>query len=159
MPQRTASWLQTRDGTMTSSTWLNEEAAMATNSVIDSFLHAIESAAIPSCEAWSADATLDATVPNWRLHAAGPDAIRAEYARWFADPGHFDQVRRVPLADGGGEVIEYTLSWEENGEPHAAHHMHLLTLRDGKIIADTVMCGGRWPASLLAEMESANAGG
>ena len=131
---------------------------MATTAAIDTFLKAIESAAVPSCEAWSADATLDATVPNWRLHAVGADAIRAEYARWFADPGHFDQLRRLPLGDGTGEVIEYTLTWEENGVPHAAHHMHLLTVRDDKIVADTVMCGGRWPASLLAEMEAANAG-
>jgi hypothetical protein len=131
---------------------------MAAISVIDTFLHAIESAAIPSCEAWSEDATLDATMPNWRLRATGPDAIRAEYVRWFADPGHFDDLRRCPLDDGTGEVIEYTLSWQENGVPHAAHHMHLLTVRDGRIVADTVMCGGRWPASLLADMEAANAG-
>ncbi len=129
---------------------------MATSSAIDKFLHAIESAAIPSCDAWSTDATLDATVPNWRLHAAGPDAIRTEYARWFADPGHFDDLRRCPLGDGTGEVVEYTLSWQENGMPHAAHHMHLLTVRDDQIVADTVMCGGRWPAGLLAEMEAAD---
>ena len=129
---------------------------MATTSVIDTFLKAIESAAIPSCEAWSDDAALDATVPNWRLHATGPEAIRAEYARWFADPGHFDELRRCPLGDGSGEVVEYTLSWRENGVPHAAHHMHLLTVRENKVVADTVMCGGRWPASLLAEMEAAD---
>jgi hypothetical protein len=35
--------------------------------------------------------------------------------------------------------------------------MHLLTIRDGRIAADTVLCGGRWPASLLAEMEAADA--
>ncbi len=42
---------------------------MGTTSVVDEFLHAIENAAIASCDVWSADATLDATVPNWRLHA------------------------------------------------------------------------------------------
>jgi hypothetical protein len=126
---------------------------------IDDFLHAIESAAIGSCDAWSSDARLDATVPNWRLQAAGPEAIRAEYTRWFADPGHLGDVRRRPLADGSGEVIEYMLRWQENGVPHAAHHMHLLTVRDGKIVSDTAMCGGRWPAPLLAEMGEANAGG
>ena len=124
---------------------------------IEKFLTAIQTAAIPDCDAWSADATLDATVPNWRLHASGSDAIRAEYARWFADPGHFDELRRSPLGDGTGEVVEYTLSWTENGVPHAAHHMHLLTVRGDSIVADTVMCGGRWPASLLAEMEAAGA--
>jgi hypothetical protein len=146
---------------------------MATTPAVEQFLHAIESATIPECDVWSADATLDATVPNWRLHAAGPAAIRAEYARWFADPGHFDELHHYPVggaadaagaaggrdgaADGGAsDLIEYTLSWSENGVPHAAHHMHLLTVRDGRIVADTVMCGGRWPASLLAEMEAAD---
>jgi len=130
---------------------------MATTPVIDKFLHAIESATIPDCEAWSPDAILDATVPNWRLQATGPEAIRAEYSRWFADPGHFHELRRYPLDDAGSEVVEYTLSWQEQGVPHAAHHMHLLTVRDDRIVADTVMCGGRWPASLLAEMEAADA--
>jgi len=130
---------------------------MASPTVVDEFLSAIENAAIPRCDVWSADATLDATVPNWRLHRAGPEAIRAEYARWFADPAHFDELHRHSVDGGAGEVIEYTLSWAENGVPHAAHHMHLLTIRDGRIVADTVLCGGRWPASLLAEMEAADA--
>jgi hypothetical protein len=121
---------------------------------IEKFLNAIQTASIPACDAWSTDATLDATVPNWRLHA-----VRAEYARWFADPGQFGEFRRFPVrADGGpSEIVEYTLSWTENGVPHAAHHMHLLTVRDDHIVADTVMCGGRWPASLLAEMEAVDA--
>ena len=125
--------------------------------VIDKFLHAIETADIPGCDVWSEDATLDATVPNWRLQAAGADAIRAEYARWFAHPGHFDELRRYTVEGGEAEVVEYTLSWSENGVPHAAHHMHLLTVRDGLIVADTAFCGGRWPAALLAEMEAAHA--
>ena len=91
----------------------------AAHPVIEKFLQAIETATIPDCDAWSSDATLDATVPGWRLHAAGPDAIRAEYARWFADPGHFDEVRRYPVSGEASEVVEYTLSWTENGVPHA----------------------------------------
>jgi hypothetical protein len=133
---------------------------MSGSPVIDRFLDAIEGATIPGSDLWTADAKLDATVPNWRLHATGPDAIRAEYSRWFADPGNVRDLRRFPIADaaeGASEVVEYTLSWQENGVPHAAHHMHLLTVRDDRIVADTVMCGGRWPASLLAEMEAAGA--
>jgi len=133
---------------------------MSGSPVVDKFLHAIESATIPGADFWSADATLDATVPNWRLQLRGPDAIRAEYSRWFADPGHLHEVRRLPVGDpvageGASEVIEYSLSWLENGVPHAAHHVHLLTVRDDHIVADTVFCGGRWPASLLADMEAA----
>jgi hypothetical protein len=131
---------------------------MASSPVIDKFLHATESATIPGSDFWSADAMLDATVPNWRMHVAGADAIRAEYSRWFADPGQFHDLRRLPVTDGkdgASELIEYTLSWQENGVPHAAHHMHLLTVRDDRIVTDTVFCGGRWPASLLAEMEAA----
>jgi len=128
---------------------------MSSSPVIDKFLGAIESATIAACDAWGQDATLDATVPNWRMTVTGPDAIRAEYSTWFADPGHFDELRRYPVGGGADELVEYVLSWSENGVPHAAHHMHLLTVRDDLIVADTVFCGGRWPASLLAEMEAA----
>ena len=41
--------------------------------------------------------------------------------------------------------------------PHAAHHMHLLTSATTASSSDPVICGGRWPASLLAEMEAADA--
>ncbi|HTA09187.1 MAG TPA: hypothetical protein VK836_11775 [Streptosporangiaceae bacterium] len=130
---------------------------MASTPVIDTFLDAIERGAISDCDAWSGDATLDATVPNWRMQLHGADAIRGEYGRWFADPGSFEELRRLPAADGTTEIVEYTLSWSENGVPHAAHHLHVLAVRDNRIVADTVFCGGRWPASLLAEMEAAHA--
>jgi hypothetical protein len=127
---------------------------MGQASAVDGFLQAIESAAIADCDAWSDDATLDATVPNWRLRVSGPGAIRAEYGRWFADRGVFEELNRHQVP-GLGELVEYTLRWTENGVPHAAHHMHLLTVRDGRIASDLVFCGGRWPATLLAEMEAA----
>ena len=130
---------------------------MVISPVIDTFLAAIGSAAIPRCHAWSPDATLDATVPGWRMRRRGPEAIRAEYARWFADPAHFAELNRYPVGGGPSEVVEYTLSWTENNVPHAAHHLHILTVREDLITADTVFCGGRWPASLLAEMEAADA--
>ncbi|PZS30287.1 MAG: hypothetical protein DLM58_13930 [Pseudonocardiales bacterium] len=117
---------------------------------VDHFLAAVEAAEIDGCNVWSPDAVVDATVPNWRFHISGQDAIRAEYAKWFADPGTFEQLRRLPTEDG--EVVEYTLAWTEDGVSHAAHHIHLLTVERGLIVADTVVCGGRWPASLLAEM-------
>ena len=128
---------------------------MGQMSAIDEFLTAVEAAAIAGCDAWSADATLDATVPNWRLRAAGADAIRAEYGRWFADKAVFEDLHRHPVP-GVGEVVEYTLRWTENGVPHAAHHMHLLTVRADRIVSDLAFCGGRWPATLLAEMEAAS---
>jgi hypothetical protein len=128
---------------------------MGQMSAIDEFLTAVETAAIAGCDAWSADATLDATVPNWRLRAAGADAIRAEYGRWFADKAVFEDLHRHPVP-GVGEVVEYTLRWTENGVPHAAHHMHLLTVRADRIVSDLAFCGGRWPATLLAEMEAAS---
>jgi hypothetical protein len=135
----------------------SQETTMASTQVIDTFLDAIEHATIPECDAWSADATLDATVPNWRMQLTGADAIRGEYARWFADEAKFEELRRHSVADGMTEIVEYTLSWSENGVPHAGHHLHVLTVRDDRIVADTVFCGGRWPASLLAEMEAARA--
>lgn len=121
-------------------------------SAVDSFLSAVEAGEIPSCTAWSADAVLDATVPEWRFHRRGAAAIREQYAGWFADPGRFERLRRLPVP--GGEVVEYVLTWAEQGVPHAAHHVHLLQVEGDRIVADTVVCGGRWPASLLAEMQA-----
>ena len=54
-----------------------------------------------------------------------------------------------------GEIVRYLLAWEEDGVAHVAHHMHALTVEDGKIVADTVLCGGRWPAPLVAQMQTA----
>ena len=42
---------------------------MASSAAVEKFLHAIETATIPACDAWNEDATLDTTVPNWRLRA------------------------------------------------------------------------------------------
>jgi len=123
----------------------------ASNPSIDTFLGAVEHGEIASCSVWTSDVVLDATVPNWRFRVEGPDAIRTEYSGWFADPGHFEELRRMTIPDG--EVVQYLLTWVENGVQHSAHHLHVLELRDGLIAADTVLCGGRWPASLMAEME------
>ena len=118
------------------------------------FLAAVEGASVSDCDAWADDAVLDATVPNWRFTRRGADAIRAQYGGWFADPGRFEQLRRIPTP--GGEVVEYLLAWEEGGVPHASHHVHILEVNeDDRITADIVMCGGRWPAPLLTEMEAA----
>ncbi len=70
---------------------------MASTQVIDTFLDAIERATIAECDAWSADATLDATVPNWRMQLTGADAIRREYARWFADEAKFEELQRIAI--------------------------------------------------------------
>ncbi len=130
-----------------------KEVSGMSDSPVDTFLSAVERGAMASCSVWSSDAVLDATVPNWRFRRQGPTAIRAEYASWFADPGRFEELRRVPF--DGGEVVQYLLTWVENGIPHAAHHMHVLTVEGGRITSDSVLCGGRWPASKLAEMQAA----
>ncbi len=120
---------------------------------VDEFLAAVQGATIPSCTSWASDAVVDATVPGWRFRLNGPDEIRAEYAGWFADPGEFRELTRVPLP--GGELVRYLLAWTEDGVPHLAHHMHVLQLNGGLIHSDTVICGGRWPEPLIAEMQAA----
>ena len=95
------------------------------------------------------DAHLDATVPNWWFTVDGAAAIGTEYGRWFAHPGRFSELHRTATADG--EVVEYTLRWTEDGTPHAAHHVHVLTVdraRD-RIATDRVVVRrslGRRPA-------------
>jgi hypothetical protein len=122
---------------------------------VDDFLHAVEEARIPACRAFAETAELDATVPQWRFAVNGAAAIQAELARWYADAGRFEEVRRTAIA--GGELVEFTLCWEEKGVPHACHQVHVLQVDDAKIVSDRVWCGGRWPAALLAEMAGAGA--
>jgi hypothetical protein len=101
----------------------------------------------------SDDVVLDATVPNWRFELHGPDRVIGQLAAWFADTGEYEWVRRQTTPTG--ELVEFSFCWEENGVPHAAHQLHLLDIEHGRIWRDTMFCGGRWPAPLLAEMEAA----
>jgi hypothetical protein len=120
---------------------------------IDALLAGIETGAIPE-GVFSDNAILDATVPNWRFTTRGAAAVRAELARWYGDPGTFEDLHRTRLDDG--ELVEFTLNWEENGVPHRCHQAHILRLRDTQVASDTAFCGGRWPAPLIAEMTAAS---
>lgn len=120
---------------------------------VERFLEAIEGAAMAGCDALSPDVVLDATVPNWRFTVRGDAAVRAELGRWYADAGAFEELKRTPMPTG--ELIEFTLCWEEAGVPHAVHQAHIVAVSDGRITRDQVWCGGRWPATLLAEMAEA----
>ena len=124
-----------------------------TETAIDRFCAAIAAAHLGQADVFCEDVVLDATVPNWHFVRRGQGAVRAELSGWFADPGRFDTLRRTPLPDG--ELVAFDLTWEEGGVPHACRQAHVLALRDGRIAQDTVWCGGRWPASLLADMEEA----
>jgi hypothetical protein len=101
------------------------------------------------------DVVLDSTVPNWRFDLVGHEAVRQQLAAWFAIPGEYEWIRRQ--ATPTGELVEFFFCWEENGMPYAAHQLHLLDIEHGRIWRDTMFCGGRWPAPLLAEMEAARA--
>ncbi len=120
---------------------------------VERYLAAIEAGTVGSCDALHPDVTLDATVPNWRFQVYGDTAVRAELARWYADAGAFAELKRTALPTG--ELVEYTLRWEEGGVPHASHQVHIVEVADGAIARDQVWCGGRWPASLLADMAEA----
>jgi hypothetical protein len=119
---------------------------------IGALLAGIEAGTIP-IEVFCADVMLDATVPNWRFSTTGAEAVQDELSRWYADPGTFTDLRRSPLPDG--ELVEFTLTWEEDGVAHMCHQAHILRLRDGRVASDTAWCGGRWPAPLVAEMAAA----
>jgi hypothetical protein len=117
------------------------------------YLAAIEGAVMTGCDVLSSDVTLDATVPYWRFSVRGDAAVRAELSRWYADAGSFEELKRTPLPTG--ELVEFTLCWEQGGVPHAIHQAHIVEVTDGRISRDQVWCGGRWPATLLAEMAEA----
>ena len=117
---------------------------------VERFLAAIEGAAMGACNALSPEMTLDATVPNWRYQVEGSTAVKDELSRWYADAGTFEELKRTTLPTG--ELVEFTLRWEVGGVPYAVHQAHVVEVTDGWITKDQVWCGGRWSATLLAEM-------
>lgn len=123
---------------------------MTTTDPISEYLTAIENATMAECRALAPDMTLDATVPEWRFTVRGDAAVRQELARWYASPGSFEDLNRTVTPTG--ELVQFTLRWVEDGIPHAAHQAHVVEVADGSISRDTVWCGGRWSATLLAEM-------
>ncbi|WP_020523923.1 nuclear transport factor 2-like protein [Catelliglobosispora koreensis] len=123
-------------------------------SPVDTFLAAVTTATIPGCTAWAEDAVLDATVPNWRMRRRGAERIRAEFAKWYADPGKFEELSRVAI-EPGTELVRFMLTWTEHGVPHAAHQAHVIRMSADRIADHVVYCGGRWPAGLLAQMAEA----
>lgn len=121
---------------------------------VDRLLDSICTASVGTAHAFSDDAVLDATVPNWRWTTSGGANVETELARWYADPGTFEVLERTPMPDG--ELIEFVLHWTENGVAHTCHQSHRLRLDDSGLIArDTAFCGGRWNADLVAEMAAA----
>jgi len=121
-------------------------------SVVERFLAGIEAGELSS-DLYTADATLDATVPGWRFQAHGAEAILREYGRWFADPCRFHTVERHSLPDG--ELVRYVQDYELDDMSFTVHHMHHLTIVGGKIARDVVFCGGRWGTEVLTEMGAA----
>jgi ketosteroid isomerase-like protein len=126
---------------------------MTTTDPITEYLSAIESATIPECQALAPDVTFDATVPEWRYRVHGADAVRQELAKWYATAGAFEDLTRT--ATPTGEFIQFVLHWEENGMPFAVHQAHVVDVEGGRIVRDTTWCGGRWSATLMAEMAAA----
>jgi hypothetical protein len=145
----------------TADTTASDTPPTPVGAIVDRFFEAITAGRGGDlADIYADDAELDATVPNWRFSKTGSDAIGAEFARSFAHPGRLEESDRRETADG--VVITYLLTWEQDGVPHAAHHCHVLTIdptiSGGRIVADKMWCGGRWPAALLAEMEAAHGG-
>ncbi len=120
---------------------------------VTEYLSAIENATITECQAIAPDMTFDATVPEWRFSVRGGDAVRQELAKWYGTPGSFEDLTRTAIP--AGEFIQFMLRWEEGGVPFAVHQAHVVEVDSGRIVRDTAWCGGRWSATLLAEMADA----
>lgn len=121
-------------------------------SAVQRFLTGVESGQIP-LDLYATDAVLDATVPGWRFQAHGPDAIIAEYARWFTGPCRLHIREQRVLPDGA--LVRYVQDYDLGPASITTHHMHLLTVVDDRITRDVVFCGGRWSQEVLAKMGDA----
>jgi hypothetical protein len=126
-----------------------------TTTATDRLLHAVANPGTSVEDVYASDAVFDATVPGWRFAVHTASSIGYQYAEWFRAEATFDELERHVTPTG--EVVEYTIAWEEDGVPHAAHHVHVLTIDPtaDRITTDRMWCGGRWPAPVLAQIEAA----
>lgn len=125
-----------------------------TQTPLERFYRAVEHGLPIDAELFTEDVALDATVPMWRLRRHGAADTAAELGRWFADPGSFEEFEMFALP--GGALVEFILTWEQHGVPHACHQSHRLEIdANGRIRGLHAWCGGRWPAGLLADMAQA----
>jgi hypothetical protein len=121
---------------------------------VDRLLEAITAGTGVPADVFASAVVLDATVPTWRFAARGRDDVARQFSGWFADPGSFTELERLPVESG--EVVTYLLRWVERGVPHAAHQCHVLRFDvDGRIAHDAFFCGGRWDADRLEQMAAA----
>jgi hypothetical protein len=122
---------------------------------VSTLLNAIETGTPVPDGVLADDVVLDATVPMWRLTLQGVDAFRERFSIWFADPGKYESIERIPTPDG--EIVQLVLTWVENGIPFLARQAHFLQVDDtGRITRDAMYCGGRWDAAKQAEIEDAH---
>jgi hypothetical protein len=130
-------------------------ATTTTTTAVDRLLVAVTTPGTSASDIYADDAVFDATVPGWRFTVRGSQAIGYQLAEWYYYEGALEELVRHPTPTG--EVIEYTITWQEDGVPHAAHHVNVLTVDPStdRITSDHAWCGGRWPADLLARMEEA----
>lgn len=124
-----------------------------TTTVIDRLLAVVTGARPAGVDVYAVDAELDAVVPGWRFAVCGATAIADQLGDWFRCPAALEELECRSTA--GGAVLTYTVTWEEQGVPHAGRHVHVLSIVDDLVVRDQFWCGGRWPAPLLAEMEAA----
>jgi hypothetical protein len=132
-----------------------DPAIAGLRSGVAALLAAMELGRPLAADATTDDIVLDATVPNWRMTARGRTEVTAQLAEFYRHPGRFEDVAHWAIP--GGEIVEVTLNWDEDGVTHTVHQSHRLDLDPaGRIGRDTMFCGGRWTADLRAEMEEAD---
>jgi hypothetical protein len=124
----------------------------ATTDPVTRFLDAVARGSGIPADIYAPGAVLDATVPNWRFEVHHPAAISTQLSGSYAHPGHLFDVARTPLP--GGEAVRFTLAWTQDGDPMAAHQVHLFDVRHGAITSHDLWCGGQWDAALQAEIEA-----
>ncbi len=118
----------------------------ATTDTVGSFLAAVAAGRGIGPDLYSPEATLDATVPNWRYVVRGAEAIAAEYDNWFAAPAEFEELTRSTSTDGEVVTVPADLGRVRRSARCPSLPPAEAWSDDGRIESDVVFCGGRWPA-------------
>ncbi len=117
---------------------------------VDAYLDELAGARLATTDLLHDDVRWDATVPHWRYRLDGAEAVRKELAHWYRSP--LTSSHAVRHAIHGGEVVDLSQQFDEDGVTWTVHHLMVLGVEQGRIRSITVACGGRWDPALVAQM-------
>jgi hypothetical protein len=106
-----------------------------------------------AADLFAPDVFADVTLPTWRLQAADIDGLVAIRREGHPSTGRVTQHRVDLIPDGF--VLEFSESWEQDGDEWSSREMMRASVHDGLIAEVSIYCTGDWNTQRVTEHAAA----